>query len=176
MQGVNLAEKGLSAADALARMGDDASSAADIFSGIPILGTVFKMVAGAADRMLSAFNSATAAGSSFGGSITQFSAAATTAGMNLQEFGALIARNGQSMAAFGTTTEGGAAYVMQSLATNTQGGQAIISTMREARNQDRLSAAGITTDIIVSDEVAEPQADLETGQYTVAQATGQKII
>jgi hypothetical protein len=74
------------------------------------------------------------------------------------------------------TTEGGAAYVIQSLATNTQGGQAIISTMREARNQSRLSAAGITTDIIVSDEVAEPQADLGTGQYTVAQATSQKII
>ena len=74
------------------------------------------------------------------------------------------------------TTEGGAAYVMQSLATNTQGGQAIISTMREARNQDRLSAAGITTDIIVSDELAEPQANLGTGQYTVAQATSQKII
>jgi hypothetical protein len=74
------------------------------------------------------------------------------------------------------TTEGGAAYVMQSLATNTQGGQAIISTMREARNQDRLSSAGITTDIIVSDELAEPQADLGIGQYTVAQATSQKII
>lgn len=74
------------------------------------------------------------------------------------------------------TTEGGAAYVMQSLATNTQGGQAIISTMREARNQDRLSSAGIITDIIVSDELAEPQADLGTSQYTVAQATSQKII
>jgi hypothetical protein len=74
------------------------------------------------------------------------------------------------------TTEGGAAYVIQSLATNTQGGQAIISTMREARNQDRLSSAGITTDIIVSDEVAEPQADLGTSQYNVAQATSQKII
>jgi hypothetical protein len=74
------------------------------------------------------------------------------------------------------TTEGGAAYVMQSLATNTQGGQAIISTMREARNQDRLSAAGIATDIIVSDELAEPQADLGTGQYTVTQAISQKII
>lgn len=74
------------------------------------------------------------------------------------------------------TTEGGAAYVMESLATNTQGGQAIVSTMREARNQDRLSTAGITTDIIVSDELAEPQATLSTGQYTVAQATSQKII
>jgi hypothetical protein len=75
------------------------------------------------------------------------------------------------------TTEGGAAYVMESLANvSSIGGQAIISTMREARNQDRLSAAGITTDIIVSDELAEPQADLGTSQYTVAQATSQKII
>jgi hypothetical protein len=75
------------------------------------------------------------------------------------------------------TTEGGAAYVMESLANvSSIGGQAIISTMREARNQDRLSSAGITTDIIVSDEVAEPQADLGVSQYTVAQATSQKII
>jgi hypothetical protein len=75
------------------------------------------------------------------------------------------------------TTEGGAAYVMESLANvNSIGGQAIISTMRESRNQDRLSVAGIATDIIVSDELAEPQANLGTGQYTVAQATNQKII
>jgi hypothetical protein len=75
------------------------------------------------------------------------------------------------------TTEGGAAFVMESLANvSSIGGQAIISTMREARNQDRLSTAGITTDIIVSDELAEPQATLSTGQYTVAQATSQKII
>ena len=75
------------------------------------------------------------------------------------------------------TTEGGAAYVMESLANvNSIGGQAIISTMREARNQDRLSTAGILTDIIVSDELAEPQAELSTGQYTVSQAVSQKII
>jgi hypothetical protein len=75
------------------------------------------------------------------------------------------------------TTEGGAAYVMQSLANQSSiGGQAVISTMREARNQDRLATAGITTDIIVSDELAEPQADLGISQYTVAQATSQKII
>ena len=108
-QGIDLAEKGLSAADALARMGDDASDAASIFSGLPVIGKIFAMVAGAADRMLAAYGAATAAGSSFGGSISQFSAAATTAGMNLQEFGALIAANGQAMGAFGTTTEGGAA-------------------------------------------------------------------
>ena len=73
--------------------------------------------------------------------------------------------------------EGGPAYVLQSIAnTNTQGGQAIVSTMRESRNQDRLSRAGIQTDITVSDQYPEPRADLGTTQYTVAQATSQKII
>ena len=73
--------------------------------------------------------------------------------------------------------EGGPAYVLQSVANiNTQGGQAIISTMREARNQARLSAAGMQTDITISDQYPEPRADLGTTQYTVAQAAGQKII
>jgi hypothetical protein len=74
------------------------------------------------------------------------------------------------------TTEGGAAFVLESLATDTQGGQAIVSTMREARNQERLSAAGIETNIIISDEVAEPQAQLSNGQYTAGEAESQKII
>jgi hypothetical protein len=108
-QGINLAEKSFAAADTLSQLGDNATDAASIFSGIPIVGKIFTMVAGAADRMLVAFNSATASGSSFGGSISQFSAAATTAGMNIQEFGALIGKNGNAMTAFGTTTEGGAA-------------------------------------------------------------------
>ena len=73
--------------------------------------------------------------------------------------------------------EGGTAYVLQSVAnTATQGGQAMISTMREARNQVRLNSAGMQTDITISDEYAEPEADLGTTQYTVAQATSQKII
>jgi hypothetical protein len=73
--------------------------------------------------------------------------------------------------------EGGPAYVLQSIAnTNTQGGQAIVSTMRESRNQERLSRAGMQTDIIISDQYPEPEADLGTTQYTVAQATSQKII
>ena len=73
--------------------------------------------------------------------------------------------------------EGGSAYVLQSVANiNTQGGQAIVSTMREARNQARLSAAGMQTDIIVSDQYPEPEADLGDTQYTTAQATTQKII
>ena len=74
------------------------------------------------------------------------------------------------------TTEGGAAFVLESLATATQGGQAIVSTMREARNQERLGAAGIETNIIISEEVAEPQAQLSSGQYTASEAVSQKII
>ena len=73
--------------------------------------------------------------------------------------------------------EGGTAYVLQSVAnTATQGGQAIISTMREARNQVRLNEAGMQTDITISDQYPEPEADLGTTQYTVAQAVNQKII
>jgi hypothetical protein len=73
--------------------------------------------------------------------------------------------------------EGGTAFVLQSVAnTATQGGQAMISTMREARNQVRLNSAGMQTDITISDEYPEPEADLGISQYTVAQATSQKII
>jgi hypothetical protein len=73
--------------------------------------------------------------------------------------------------------EGGPAYVLQSVAnTNTQGGQAIVSTMREARNQNRLGLAGMQTDITISDQYPEPRANLGNTQYTVAQATSQKII
>jgi hypothetical protein len=75
------------------------------------------------------------------------------------------------------TVEGGAAFVMESLAQlNTIGGQAIVSTMREARNQVKLAGAGIETDITVSEVIAEPQATLSSGQYTVSEAAGQKII
>ena len=73
--------------------------------------------------------------------------------------------------------EGGSAYVLQSIAnTDTQGGQAMVSTMREARNQARLSTAGMQTDIIVSDQYPEPGADLGDTQYTTSQAASQKII
>ena len=75
------------------------------------------------------------------------------------------------------TREGGSAYVLESLSnTATQGGQAIIGSMREARNQNRLNTAGLGTDITVSSESVEPQADLPTGIYTVSDAAAQKII
>jgi hypothetical protein len=75
------------------------------------------------------------------------------------------------------TREGGSAFVLQSLSnTATQGGQAIIGSMRESRNQSRLSTAGLGTDITISSETIEPQANLATGTYTAAQASAQKII
>jgi hypothetical protein len=75
------------------------------------------------------------------------------------------------------TVEGGTAFVLQSVSNvATQGGQAIIATMREARNQVRLNSAGLQTDIIISEEYPEPRADLGDTQYTVNQAVSQKII
>lgn len=91
----------------------------------------------------------------------------------IQPFGLVysLASNGLDV------VEGGTAFVLQSVAnTATQGGQAIISTMREARNQELLNAAGMQTDILISDQYPEPAADLGTAQYTVSQAVSQKII
>ena len=91
----------------------------------------------------------------------------------IQPFGLVysLANNGLDV------VEGGTAFVLQSVAnTATQGGQAIISTMREARNQELLNSAGMQTDILISDQYPEPVADLGTAQYTVSQAVSQKII
>lgn len=75
------------------------------------------------------------------------------------------------------TNEGGSAFVLQSLANvATQGGQAVIATMRQARNQQRLDNSGIGTQIIVSSVGIEPQANLTTGIYTASEASAQKII
>jgi hypothetical protein len=99
------------------------------------------------------------------------------------DFGNLIAGTQPTGIALGLTSygvdivEGGGAFVLESLAqTATQGGQAIVSTMREARNQDRLSAAGVQTTELVSDEIVEPLAPLGSSQYSVSEAAGQKII
>jgi hypothetical protein len=75
------------------------------------------------------------------------------------------------------TNEGGAAYILTGVSNiGSQGGQAVISTMRQARNQVKLSDAGIQTDIDLSDTVAQPQANLGQSQYTINQAASQKII
>lgn len=82
------------------------------------------------------------------------------------------------LASYGLDTEvGGPAWFLESVSNvSTLGGQAIISTMREARNQVRLQTAGVQTDIVVNDVVPQPQAPLSSGQYTAAEAAGQKII
>lgn len=75
------------------------------------------------------------------------------------------------------TSVGGTAWYFEAIAnTSSLGGQAVVSVMREARNQLRLQEAGISTDIIVSDTVAQPQATLSSGQYTASEAAAQKII
>lgn len=83
-----------------------------------------------------------------------------------------------NLASYGNeTAEGGAAWFLEAVAnTSTLGGQAIVATMREVRNQSRLQAAGVQTDIIVSSEGVEPQQSFTAGQYTVAEAVSQKII
>lgn len=75
------------------------------------------------------------------------------------------------------TAEGGAAWLLESVAnTNSQGGQAVIGTMREARNQEYLQSVGVQTSIAVNDQLPQPQATLSSGQYTAAEASAQKVV
>jgi len=108
LSATQLAGKFNQVAGDLAAMGNSATDAAKMFSGIPILGTVFSTVASSANKMSDALISASSGGASFGGSISSFSKSASEAGMNLQEFGSLIAANGAGMLGFGATTEDGA--------------------------------------------------------------------
>lgn len=72
---------------------------------------------------------------------------------------------------------GGSAFVLESIANvSTQGGQAMISTMRESRNAQRLSAAGIQLTPLVEDSVTESTATLLPSQYSVTEAVNQKIV
>jgi hypothetical protein len=75
------------------------------------------------------------------------------------------------------TAEGGAAWLLESVAnTNSQGGQAVVGTMREARNQEYLQSVGVQTSIAVNDQLPQPQATLSSGQYTAAEASSQKVV
>ncbi len=100
----------------LANMGDSVTGAAGIVGGviqkIPIVGNMmaaaFTAVAAAAERSSKSFQSATASGATFGGSVQRFGAAASAAGMTMDQFGALIGKNGEAMMLLGGTTENGA--------------------------------------------------------------------
>lgn len=84
-----------------------------------------------------------------------------------------------SLSSYGLdTSEGGAGWLLESVAnTSTLSGQAIVSSMRESRNQVLLQDAGVQTDIIIDDEIVQYQANnLSSGQYTAAEAESNKII
>lgn len=109
-----------------ANVGDSMSSAASVFSGIPLLGNIFGAVAGAAEKTLASYQSATASGATFGNSMANFSAAASAAGMTMDQFGAIIAKNGQALMMLGGTTEEGAkrfANISKELRTSQVGAQ-----------------------------------------------------
>ena len=72
---------------------------------------------------------------------------------------------------------GGSAWLFDSVSNiSTQGGQAIVSSMREARNLVKLQNAGVGDTITVDDTTVEPQQSISSGQYTAAEAASQKII
>ena len=98
----------IGAVKTFADVGDSITSSAGVFAGIPLFGPMFAAVAGAADKMTSAYQSAAASGATFSGSMTEFSHAATAAGMTMEKFGALISRNGEGMLGFASNTEDGA--------------------------------------------------------------------
>ena len=70
------------------------------------------------------------------------------------------------------TSLGGSAYVIEKLAdTRIKGGQAVIASMREGRNIQRLAEAGIPTDLFANSQPkTSEQATLLTSTYTVDEA------
>jgi len=105
---VGLGEAAVGAVDRLAKLGDSVESAADLFSGIPLIGKVFSAVASAADSVTKSYQAVSASGASFGGSLNNFAASASAAGMTMDQFANVIKSNGAGMLGFGGTTEAGA--------------------------------------------------------------------
>lgn len=105
---LGLGERAAQIIQTFANVGDSVEGAAGVFSGIPVVGTIFAAVASAATKVTDSFQSATAAGATFGGSITNFSRAASGAGMTMEKFGQMIAQNGEGLRMLGGTTEAGA--------------------------------------------------------------------
>lgn len=106
---VGLSESAIGAAEALSKLDGSASGVASIFGNIPLFGTAFKAVAGAADDVVKSYNTVASTGATFGGSITNFSKSASEAGMTMDQFAATIKANAGAMTAFGGTSESGAA-------------------------------------------------------------------
>ena len=154
-------------------------------------GAAFTSTGGLNEALISAINSINAANA----------ALTTQANTNFTNMGAQLARENTNLALANVNfallqpnynyqslvtnlpqygldiAEGGTAYYFASIAnTNTIGGQAVISTMREARNRALLQNAGIITENNVSDITSVPIANTGPTQYTTAQATAQKVV
>lgn len=91
-----------------ANVGDSMTAAAGVFAGIPIVGSAFAAVAGAAEGVTRSFQDAAAGGATFGGSVNRFAGAASAAGMTMEQFGSFLRSNTEAMIGFGGTTEEGA--------------------------------------------------------------------
>jgi hypothetical protein len=93
---------------AFANVGDSVERAADVFSGIPIVGTIFTAVAGAAQKVTDSYLAVARSGATFGGSINNFAVSASAAGMTMENFGRMVAKNGEGMLGLASNTEEGA--------------------------------------------------------------------
>jgi len=105
---VGVGEAATKTIEKFALVGDSVENAADVFSGIPLVGTVFKAVATSAAKVTDSFQAATASGATFGGSIQQFAGSASAAGMTMDKFAQLISKNGEALRLLGGDTATGA--------------------------------------------------------------------
>jgi hypothetical protein len=105
---VSLSEGAVKTIKAIADVGDSVESAANVFSSLPILGTLFGAVAAASQKVNDSYLAAASGGASFAGSMQQFSASATAAGMTMEKYGQFVSQNGTAMLGLGSTVEEGA--------------------------------------------------------------------
>lgn len=105
---VALGEGAVKVVEKLANVGDSVENAANVFSGLPLIGTLFSAVASASQKVNDSYLAAASGGATFAGSMNQFAASASAAGMTMENFAALIRDNGESMRLLGGTTEEGA--------------------------------------------------------------------
>lgn len=96
----------------LANVGNSMESAASTMNSIPIVGgvlaSVFGAVAGSAEKLNKAYQTAASVGATFGGSVNSMVNAASSAGLTFDQFAGIVAKNSESMMVLGGTTEAGA--------------------------------------------------------------------
>lgn len=96
----------------LANVGNSMESAASAMNAVPVVGgvlaSVFGAVAGSAEKLNKAYQTAASAGVTFGGSVNSMVNAASSAGLTFDQFAGLIQKNSESMMLLGGTTEAGA--------------------------------------------------------------------